>query len=259
MDLNIIQIYKENKFLLSELIKRDINVKYKDSTLGLLWSFFNPLLTMIVLTMVFSLIFAGKIENFPVYLLSGKLLFDLFANATQASMNSIKFNADIIKKIHVPKYMFTIGNVCSEFINFLISLIVLVLVMIATGAPFYFSLIYAPIPVFFLIILTTGVGLILATATTFFTDVRYLYGVLVMLLSFMTPLFYPIDIIPKQFLFAYKLNPLYAAVSCIRDTVLGGTFPQLNTLLFLIVTSIASLIIGIYVFNKYQDKFILYL
>ena len=172
---HIVQNFSKYTFLLTELIKRNISGKYKDSTLGLFWSFLNPLLSMIVLTMVFSLIFAGSIENFPVYLLSGKLVFDLFANATQGAMDSIKGNSEIIKKIYVPKYMFAIGIICSEFINFLISLIVLVVVMIATGAPFYPALIYFPIPLFFILVLTTGVGLILATATTFFTDIKYLY------------------------------------------------------------------------------------
>ena len=218
-----VQNFNKYTFLLTELIKRDISGKYKDSTLGLFWSFLNPLLSMIVLTMVFSLIFANTIENFPVYLLSGKLVFDLFANATTGAMDSIKANSEIIKKIYVPKYMFAVGIVCSEFINFLISLVVLVAVMIFTGAPFHFALIYSPIPLFFLLVLTMGVGLILATATTFFTDIKYLYGVLVMLLSFMTPLFYPIDIIPQQFLFAYKLNPLYSAVACFRNTILRAT------------------------------------
>ena len=252
-----VQNFNKYTFLVTELIKRDISGKYKDSTLGLFWSFLNPLLSMIVLTMVFSLIFANTIENFPVYLLSGKLVFDLFANATTGAMDSIKANSEIIKKIYVPKYMFAVGIVCSEFINFLISLVVLVAVMIFTGAPFHFALIYSPIPLFFLLVLTMGVGLILATATTFFTDIKYLYGVLVMLLSFMTPLFYPIDIIPQQFLFAYKLNPLYSAVECFRNIILGGTFPDTWPFVFLIVTSIISLVIGVYVFFKYQDKFVL--
>ncbi len=249
--------FKNYSFLLTELVKRDISGKYKDSTLGLFWSFLNPLLSMIVLTIVFSTFFGGSIANFPVYLLSGKLVFDLFANATQGAMDSIKGNSEIIKKIYVPKYMFAVGIVCSEFINFLISLIVLVAVMIATGAPFYASLLYAPIPLFFLLVLTMGVGLILATATTFFTDIKYLYGVLIMLLSFMTPLFYPIEIIPEQFLFFFKINPLYSAVSCFRDIVLYGTFPQTKFLLFLIITSIVSLIIGIFLFYKYQDEFVI--
>ncbi|WP_409200096.1 ABC transporter permease [Methanobrevibacter sp. DSM 116169] len=256
-DNKLLNNFSKHSFLLKELVKRDINGKYKDSTLGLFWSFLNPLLSMIVLTMVFSVLFSGMIENFPVYLLSGKLIFDLFANSTQGAMNSIKGNAEIIKKIYVPKYMFAIGIICSEFINFLISLLVLVLVMIVTQAPFHLSLIFAPIPIFFVLVLTTGVGLILATATTFFTDIKYLYGVLIMLLSFMTPLFYPIEIIPEQFLIAFKLNPLYSGVASFRDVILNGTFPQTGPLIFLIITSILSLIIGIIVFKKYQDKFVL--
>lgn len=256
-DNEVLQNFSKYSFLLRELVKRDISGKYKDSTLGLLWSLLNPFLSMIVLTMVFSLIFSGSIEYFPVYLLSGKLVFDLFANASTGCMNSIKNNSEIIKKIYVPKYMFSVGIVCSEFINFLISLIVLVAVMIYLRVPFHFALIYSPIPVFFILVLTMGVGLILATATTFFTDIRYLYGVLIMLLSFMTPLFYPIDIIPEQYMFAFKINPLYAGVSSVRDIVLGGTFPQTGPLLYLIVTSILSLIIGIYVFYRYQNKFVL--
>jgi lipopolysaccharide transport system permease protein len=249
--------FRNYSFLLTELIKRDISGKYKDSTLGLFWSFLNPLLSMIVLTIVFSTFFGRTIENFPVYLLSGKLVFDLFANATTGAMDSIKGNSEIIKKIYVPKYMFAVGIVCSEFINFLISLIVLVAVMLATGAPFYMSLLYSPIPLFFLLVLTMGVGLILATATTFFTDIKYLYGVLIMLLSFMTPLFYPIEIIPQEFLFFFKVNPLYAAVSSFRDIVLYGAFPQTKFLLYLIITSIIALVIGVYLFYRYQDEFVI--
>ena len=152
---NHYRTFKNYSFLLTELIKRDISGKYKDSTLGLFWSFLNPLLSMIVLTIVFSTFFGGSIENFPVYLLSGKLVFDLFANATSGAMDSIKGNSEIIKKIYVPKYMFAVGIVCSEFVNFLISLIVLVAVMLVTGAPFYLSLLYSPIPLFFLLVLTS--------------------------------------------------------------------------------------------------------
>ena len=254
---NHYRTFKNYSFLLTELIKRDISGKYKDSTLGLFWSFLNPLLSMIVLTIVFSTFFGRTIENFPVYLLSGKLVFDLFANATTGAMDSIKGNSEIIKKIYVPKYMFAVGIVCSEFINFLISLVVLIAVMIVTGAPFYMSLLYSPIPLFFLLVLTMGVGLILATLTTFFTDIKYLYGVLIMLLSFMTPLFYPIEIIPEQFLFFFKINPLYAAVSSFRDIVLYGAFPQTKFLLYLIITSIFALILGIYLFYRYQDEFVI--
>ena len=190
-------------------------------------------------------------------LLSALFISSAFCQTKGKSMDSIKGNSEIIKKIYVPKYMFAVGIVCSEFINFLISLVVLIAVMLATGAQFYLSLLYSPIPLFFLLVLTMGVGLILATATTFFTDIKYLYGVLIMLLSFMTPLFYPIEIIPQEFLFFFKVNPLYAAVSSFRDIVLYGAFPQTKFLLYLIITSIIALVIGVYLFYRYQDEFVI--
>lgn len=251
--------FNRYKFLLYELIKRDIQSKYKESVLGLFWSFLNPLLQCIALTIVFSTLFGRSIPNYPVYLLSGKLLFDLFANSTSGAMESIRSNRQIIKKIYVPRYMFPLGIVSSEFVNYLISLIVLVLVMIVTKAPFYFSLVYLVIPVILLFIFSIGVGLILATLTTFFTDVKYLWGVVTMLLSFLTPLFYPISIIPKKYLIFFYSSPLYAAVSSCRDCILYNTFPQLNLLLYLFVSAFVVLFVGIGIFYKYQDKFILYL
>lgn len=249
--------FNRYKFLLYELIKRDIQSKYKESVLGLLWSFFNPLLQCLALTIVFSTLFGRSIPNYPVYLLSGKLLFDLFANSTSGAMNSIRANRQIIKKVYVPKYMFTLGVVSSEFVNYLISLIVLVLVMIVTRAPFYLTIVYMVIPVIFMFIFAIGVGLILATLTTFFTDVKYLWGVMIMLLSYLTPLFYPISIIPKKFLIFFYLSPIYAAVSSCRDCILYNCFPNLNLLLYLIFSAIVALVIGIEIFYKYQDKFIL--
>ena len=245
------------RFLLLELIKKDIKAKYKDSVLGLLWSFFNPLLQMIVLTIVFSTFFGHRIPNYPVYLLTGRLVFDFFANGTRGSMSSIRSNASIIKKIYVPKYMFSLGVVASEFVNFLISLVVLVMVMIATRAPFYISLVYTIIPIFLLIILIIGVGLILTTLTTFFTYILYLWGVMITMLTYLTPIFYPISIIPDKYIFFFKLNPIFAVVYTCRQCIMYNSFPNIHYILYLAAWAFASLIIGVYIFYKYQDQFIL--
>ena len=249
--------FERYKFLLKELIKKDVQSKYKDSVLGLFWSFLNPLLQMIVLTIVFSAFFNRSIPNYPVYLLTGRLILDLFAKGTSGAMKSIKINKDIIKKIYVPKYMFPLGNICSEFINYLISLIVLVLVMIATGQEFYFSIIYAVIPIGLLLILTVGVGLILTTLATFFSDINYLWKVVTMMLTYASAVFYPIDIVPKKYLIIFKLNPIYAAVSSCRTCILSNAFPEIKPLLYLAGCAFISLIIGLIIFYKYQDKFIL--
>ena len=115
----------EKKFLLKQLVKKDLTAKYKDSVLGILWSFFNPLLIMIVFTAIFSMLFGRSIENYPVYFLSGRLIYDFYNSATKGAMRSIKRHASLLKKIYVPKYMFSVSAVCYEFVNFLISFVIL--------------------------------------------------------------------------------------------------------------------------------------
>ena len=129
--------FAEKKFLLKELVKKELTSKYKDSVLGILWSFFNPLLIMIVFTAIFSMLFGRQIQNYPVYFLSGRLLYDFYNAATKGAMRSIKRNGNLIKKIYVPKYMFSVSAVLYEFINFLISFVILIGVMVVTGATFY--------------------------------------------------------------------------------------------------------------------------
>ncbi|WP_295722497.1 ABC transporter permease [uncultured Methanobrevibacter sp.] len=249
--------FKSYKFLLTELIKKDVQSKYKDSVLGLFWSFLNPLLQMIVLTIVFSTFFSRSIPNFPVYLLTGRLILDLFAKGTSGAMTSIKINKAIVQKIYVPKYMFPLGSICAEFINYLISLIVLVLVMIVTGQEFYFTIIYAVIPIFLVLILTIGVGLILTTLATYFTDINYLWKVVTMMLTYLSAVFYPIDIVPKRFLIFFKLNPIYSAIASCRACILYDSFPEIKMLLYLAACAFISLILGLIIFYKYQDEFIL--
>lgn len=252
--------FTEYRFLLKELVKRNIKAKYKDSVLGMFWSFLNPLLTMIVLTVIFSALFKNKIENFPVYILTGKLIFELFSAGTTGAMNSIKTNSSILKKVYVPKYIFSLGAICSEFVNFLISLIVLAMVMLVTGCPFSIYNITAIFPVILLIILIIGVGLILGTFAVFFTDIKYLYGVFTLLLMYGSAIFYPISIIkPASLQMIFKLNPVYSAISCFRDSILLGKFPNLFDLGYLAIFAFLMLGIGIFVFYRYQDRFILYL
>ncbi|MBQ2227163.1 MAG: ABC transporter permease, partial [Methanobrevibacter sp.] len=165
--------FSEKKFLLKELVKRDLTSKYKDSVLGILWSFLNPLLIMLVFTAIFSMLFGRQIENYPVYFLSGRVIYDFYSAATKGAMRSIKSNANLLKKIYVPKYMFSISTICYEFINFLISFVILFGVMLITGAQFHLTSILAIVPIFLLVLLIFGIGLILAVCNTYFTDIGH--------------------------------------------------------------------------------------
>ncbi|MER2014237.1 MAG: ABC transporter permease [Methanobrevibacter sp.] len=246
--------FSEMKFLLKQLVKRDLTSKYKDSVLGILWSFFNPLLIMLVFTAIFSMLFGRTIENYPVYFLSGRLIYDFYNNATKGAMRSIKSNAYILKKIYVPKYMFSISAVCYEFVNFLISFVILFGVMLITGAQFHLTSLYAIVPIFFLVILIFGVGLILAVCNTYFSDIGYLYNVFTLILMYASALFYPMEIVPAQVQMIFTLNPVYSAISCFRECVVYGVIPNIYTLLYLAVFSITTLLIGIILFNMYDKK-----
>ncbi len=246
--------FTEKKFLLKQLVKRDLTSKYKDSVLGIAWSFLNPLLIMIVFTAIFSMIFGRSIENYPVYFLSGRVIFDFYKSATQGAMKSIKGNANLLKKIYVPKYMFTVSKVLYEFINFLISFIILFGVMLVTGAQFQMTTIFAIIPLGLLIILIFGIGLILAVCNTYFTDVEHLYSVFSLILMYASALFYPMEIVPVTVQKIFTLNPIYCAIVSFRECVVYGIFPNVYTIAYLAIFALTTLAIGIILFKMYDKK-----
>ena len=251
--------FAKYRYLLFELVKRDIKVKYRRSVLGIFWSLLEPLLTMLVLFMIFSTIFAKNIHNFPIYLLTGRLIFSCFNSGSKGAMRSIRRNAGMLKKVYIPKYMYALGKVFSEFIFFAISLVVLFGVMVVTHAPFTIYILVSAIPLLILLIFTVGAGLLLATLSVFFRDIDYLYGIFTMMLMWGSAIFYPISIVPAKYQFIFTYNPIYAIISMCRDCYLYGHMFPMNTLIFATSSALAIFFIGVLVFYKYQDRFILYL
>lgn len=251
--------FMKYRYLLIELVKKDIKVKYRRSVLGIFWSFLEPLLFMIVLTVIFSTLFARNIENYPVYLLTGRLVFMFYSQATTGGMGSIKMNAPIIKKLYVPKYIYSVAMTLSALVTFLLSLIVLILVMAVTGISFTPYIALFIVPTVLLIVFNIGVSLILATVNVFFRDIEHLYGVFLTLIMYSSAIFFPAEIIPPDFQWILTWNPVYAMISLTRDAFLYGQFFDTFTLLFATAAALGSLIIGVILFYKYQDKFILYI
>ena len=248
--------FMKYRHLLYEFVKRDIKLKYRNSFLGIIWSMLNPLLIMVVLTFIFSNIFKNSIANFPVYCLSGRLLFDFFSQATSQSMNSIVGKSGLIKKIYVPKYLYPLSKVISSFIIFLISLMPLVIIMVVTKVPFTrmnWLIIYPLITLFFT---TLGISLILSTVNVFFRDMQHLYSVLMLIIMYMSAIFYSVNIIDPNYLYILKFNPLYPIISVFRDCILNGTITSVSEWILCSFYAIATMIIGLIVFYKNQDKFI---
>ena len=232
-------------FLLKQLIKKNFTAKYKDSILGILWSFINPLLTMLLLTAIFSTIFSGNIANYP---------FDFFSAGTKIAMNSIKGNSGILKRIFVPRYIFAFGGICSEFINFIISLIILVAVMYLTGLHLTLMSVLAIIPMIILFVMVVGIGLILSIVCTYFRDIEYLYNIFTILLMYASAIFYPAEIIPEALRQYLYLNPVYLLIDQFRDIIMYNTLPNIMSVINTSLFALIVLVAGVIIFTKYQRK-----
>ncbi|MCR5154945.1 MAG: ABC transporter permease [Lachnospiraceae bacterium] len=251
--------FKKYQYLLYELVKKDIKLKYRNSYLGVIWTLLEPLLTMLVLVAVFSRLLGKTTTDYAVYVLSGRLIYSFFSNGTKAGLKSVRSHAAMIKKVYVPKYMYTLSCVSSGYIMFLISLIVLVAVALVRGVyPNVYTLL-AVIPLATVYVMTLGLGLILATLDVFFRDFEYLWGIALMLIMYMSGIFYEVaDVASEKTIWLFKLNPLYAVIENFRNAVFGVA-PNMEATWFSLGFSGVVLLIGLFVFYRKQDDFILHL
>ncbi|MBU3841017.1 MAG: ABC transporter permease [Candidatus Ruminococcus intestinipullorum] len=252
-----IQNFRKFQPLLSELVARDIKIKYRRSVLGVLWTLLNPLFMMIILSVVFSSIFKFDIENFPLYLLSGQVIFNFFNDATTSSMTSIIGSAALIKKVYVPKYLFVVSRVFSSFINLMAAFTALIFVMVAMRAELHWTVILAVLPLTMIVTFSLGMGMLLAALTVKFRDIMHLYSVFMTGLMYLTPVIYPMSILPEPVRLVVSLNPLTNIVEMFRDVMFYNAVPTFSSLLIGIIESIIILVLGMYVFYKNQDEFIL--
>lgn len=252
-----IQNLKKFQPLLSELIARDIKVKYRKSVLGVLWTLLNPLFMMIVLSVVFSNLFKFDVEYFPVYLLSGQLIFNFYSEVTTTSMSAIIDNGPLIKKVYVPKYLFILARTFSSTINLLASFTALIIVMFAMRVELHYTVLLVPIPLFFIVAFSLGVGLLLSAITVKFRDIMHLYSVFVTALMYLTPVIYPMSILPEWLKPIVLLNPVTNILQMFRNVMMYNTLPDLGSIVIAMVECGIMMVIGLYVFYKRQDSFIL--
>lgn len=247
------------RFLLEQLISRDFKNKYKRSILGVLWSFLNPMLMMTVQYIVFSTIFKSDIENFAVYLLTGIVCFNFFSEATSMSITSIVGNASLITKVYLPKYIYPVSRTMSSMINFLLSLLPLFLVVLVTQARITPAILLLPFPIMCLFFLALGVGMMLSASMVFFRDTQFLWNVLSLMWMYMTPIFYPEDIVSGWLGYVFKLNPLYHVIRFFRIIILNGISPEPKAYLLCLLTTIVPLLLGWWWFRKKENEFVLYI
>ena len=249
--------------LIKELVSRDLKLKYRRSFLGYVWSVLNPLLIMVVLTLVFSTIFEKNIENFPVYLLTGRLMYDFLTASTNNAMKSVTGNAALLKKTYVPKYIFTLAKVTSCMVDMVLSLGALFIVMLVTGAKFHWHILLIPFVIIKIYVFCCGLGFFLAQLNVFFRDIQYIYKAVTTAWLYLTPIIYPIEPIAEKnptLAFVIKtFNPLYYYVAGFRDLVYYGQIPGPKIIWGGWLISLLMLLIGVWSFQRSKDKFILYI
>lgn len=245
--------------LLRKLISRDIKVRYRKSVLGLLWTILNPLLMMIIMSIVFSKIFNMTINNFPVYVMIGNIIFNFHSEATSQAIMSILSNASLIKKVYIPKYLFPLSKVLSALINLSFSFIALLLVMIFTKMSFHWTILLVWIPLIYLFMFVLGISMILASINVYFRDIGHLYSVLLTAWTYLTPIFYDFNIIPQDIKIIINMNPLYHFITFFRKIIMDGTIPTINENVLCFLMGLCFLLIGCMIFKKMQNKFILYI
>lgn len=246
--------------LLKLLVVKNIKLKYRRSFLGYVWSILNPLLIMIVMTIVFSKMFRRSIENFPVYLFCGQLLFNFMNTATYQAIFSITGNSALLKKTYVPKYIFTLAKVTGCLVDLLFSLGALVIVLVATRTKITWYALLFPLVLLEEYAFCAGLGMFLAQANVFFRDTQFIYSAVTTAWMYLTPIFYPIEFLPERLIWFVKhFNPMYFYVGQFRDLIYYGRMPGHLIILAGCVAALGALLIGTWSFMRSKDKFILYI
>ena len=245
---------KQYWFVIRELTSREIKRKYSRSKLGIVWSVLNPLLTMAVLSLIFSKMFSRSIENYPIYYLCGYILWQLFTGATNAAMTTLVDNKNMLIKVKFPMQIFVLARVYTAFTNFLYSMIAFAAMICVFRVTPNWTWLFMPVIVLFLVLFALGISYILSTAYVFFGDVKHLYGVLLTLWMYLSALFYPVDRLGSFMEQIIRCNPIFNYVDCMRSLVLNGMLPPMWEIARIAIWGIVVYLIGWQVFKRNKNR-----
>jgi len=248
-------LYDYREFLKTS-IKKDIRGKYKGAWLGVLWSFINPLLTLMVYAIIFPLIMKSKIPNYLMYLMTGLMPWNFFTNAINFSCFSIISNAGIVKKVYFPREIIPISVVLSNAIMFCITCVIIVIFLFGTGVGLSWYALLFPVILFLQIFLLLGFSLILSAITVYAQDVQHIVSVILMAAFYGTPIVYDASSIPAQYKFILYLNPMTPIVTAYRDILFYQKMPNWAHLGYLFIFCIFLFYIGLAIFRKLQKGFV---
>lgn len=260
--------FEKDKYILRQLVTKDFKIKYRRSVLGVAWSVLNPLLMMVVMSIVFSTIFGqsrnGSItpEMYPLYLIVGNITFSVMSESTNQALMSIIAASSLLKKVKVHRWVFPVQKVLFSLVNFAFSLVAVALVMLWFRVLPTWHLILLPVCLFLLMCFCMGLGMILSALAVFFRDVMHLWTVVITAWMYLTPIFWTTDYISQMAHWIQVLvvvNPMFNYLQFMRDIFLFNTTPSMLTLGLCVFWAVAALVVGYAVFHKTEHKFILYI
>lgn len=245
---------KQYRFALKQLVSREIKRKYARSYLGIVWSVLNPLLTMAVMSMIFSTIFKRSIENFPIYYLTGTILWSFFSQSTDTAMTALVDNKSLLLKVKLTKQTFVLSRIFTALANLGYTFIAYVLMLLVFTVRPSLTMLLFPIAVIFLLLFATGVSYILSIAYVFFGDIKYLYSVVLTIWMYMSALFYPVDSVAPIMQDIVNANPIYSYIRFARECVMYQQVPELEVWLKVIGWGVGMFLVGYYVFKRKENS-----
>ena len=243
------------RYLLWNLVSRDLKVRYKRSALGFIWAMVNPLLTMAVLLVVFTRLFRFEVEHYPVYILAGLLLWNLYARSTSVAMHSVLDNSGIRKKIYIPASVFVAAAIGSALVNLAFALVPLLVLALANGVQPHWAWLLLPLPILQTTLFAFGVGVIIAALAVFFADMLDIYEVMLNAYFYLTPIIYPVSILPALFLQLEQFNPLYHYIELFRTILIDGGLIAPERIVLSTLAALTITAIGWSMFTRLSDQF----
>jgi homopolymeric O-antigen transport system permease protein len=252
--LEEIREIRRYKHLILQLVRRDILARYKRSVLGVAWTMLNPLGMMIVLSVVFSRIFSD-VPSYPAYILSGLIAWNFFAQSTNAAMSGLVWGGSLIQRIYIPRTSFGVSAIGTALVNFVLSIVPLILVMLVTRTTIQATIIFLPVAIVLLACFALGVGLILSTMAVYFPDVAEMYQIILLAWMYLTPIIYPENILGSNLRWLFTINPMYYLIRLFRIPLLDGKIPTIQQILPAAICGIGVLVIGWIFFTAKSDEF----
>lgn len=241
--------------MLSNLVKKDLRTRYKGSVLGFLWTFINPLLQLLVYTMVFSVIMRSDIPKYYIFLFVALVPWIFFSSSITASSSSIISGKDLIKKIYFPRIIIPMSVVNGAFMNMVFTMLVVFAALIFSGIGISKYIIFLPIVMILEYLLALGISFIVAALNVYFRDLEHILGIVTMAWMYGTPILYSVDMVPSKLLPIFKLNPMTSIIAAYRSILYYKIMPDLSHMGIIFIWSIAFIIIGYFVFQKLQKGF----